>query len=79
MSIVVEMFPICDVCGESFCDYRDYLRNHPRMWRLRDMMKRDGWRQQTVRGDICPDCVADEESKGASDESREPKPSKETT
>jgi hypothetical protein len=51
MSIIKELFPLCDVCKDTFPDFR----GHESIKDLRDNMKAGGWINKKGK-DICPDC-----------------------
>lgn len=51
MSIVVQRFPACDNCGESFPDYVGY----DNAYQLRLAMRNEGWKLRKGK-DYCPEC-----------------------
>ena len=53
MSIIVEIFPLCDICGESFPDYVIPENTSKRV--IREVMKQESWKRDKGK-DICPDC-----------------------
>ena len=50
MAVIVEVFPQCDTCGDTFFDSKE---NSVRA--CRRAMKKDGWVKWND-GETCPDC-----------------------
>ena len=54
MSIVKELFPICDICEEPFAD----MRGQNTVKDLRNHMKLGGWKRIGGK-DVCYECARD--------------------
>jgi hypothetical protein len=51
MSIIKELFPLCDICGDTCPD----LRGYGTVAILRDNMRKGGWTRKNGK-DVCFDC-----------------------
>ena len=53
MSIITEIFPLCDICGLTNPDIKEYSKK-----RVKLVMRSEGWKK--VKGkDVCPACLED--------------------
>jgi hypothetical protein len=54
VSIIKELFPVCDICGDTFAD----MRGQNTAKNLRDSMRLGGWKRRGGK-DVCFDCARD--------------------